>query len=139
MGIAYRAISMRKLLLQLGMLCIVIIFASAGHAFAQSTADASICGDDPLAKLFCSTSLSAMLDGAFQASISLGAILAMLRIGYAGYLYMGSDFWGTKQHAKDVFRDAVVGLLILLAIYLILFQINPQILSLDILKTLPQN
>jgi hypothetical protein len=48
---------------------------------------------------------------------------------------MGSDIWSTKQHAKDVFRDAVVGLLLLLAIYLILYQINPDILSLSVLQS----
>ena len=60
--------------------------------------------------------------------------IAMLRIGFAGYLYMGSaDMWSSKTRAKEVFQDAIIGLLILLAIYMILYQINPDILELKIL------
>ena len=99
-------------------------------------AGSDLCGGDPLSKLFCAENIPDMLNRAFQIAISVGAILAMLRIGYAGYLYMGSaDMWSTKQHAKDVFRDAVIGLLLLLAIWLILYQINPCILNLDVLQT----
>ena len=102
----------------------------------QATAGTGLCGGDALSDLFCKASLPDMLNGAFQIAISVGAILAMLRIAYGGYLYMGSaDMWSSKQHAKEVFRDAVIGLLLLLAIYLILYQINPCILNLDVLNT----
>jgi threonine/homoserine/homoserine lactone efflux protein len=77
-----------------------------------------------------------MLNQVFQLAIALGGVLAMLRIGYAGWLYMGSeDMWSSKTHAKEVFRDAIIGLLILLAIWLILNQINPDMLKLKILQT----
>lgn len=106
----------------------VLTFANV--AYAQST---TLCGgDDSLAKLFCATDLSSTLNAAFQLSILLGAVLAMLRIGFAGWLYMGSDIWSNKQSAVKIFQDAIIGLLILLAIYMILFQINPDILSLKI-------
>lgn len=135
MGTAYRTIIMRKIFIHIGLLGIFFFLVSGGSAFAQSSNDAQLCGSDPLSNLFCAQDLSQMVNGAFQISISLGAILAMLRIGYAGYLYMGSDFWSNKQHAKEVFRDAIIGLLILLAIYLILFQINPDILKLNVLQS----
>lgn len=111
---------------------LVTLNLSAHVAYAQTQQEAPLCGSDPLSNLFCSASLAEMINGAFTVSISLGAILAMLRIGYAGYLYMGSDMWSNKQHARDVFRDAVIGLLLLLAIWLILNQINPDILKLDV-------
>ena len=60
---------------------------------------------------------------------------AVLRLVYAGYLYMGTDMWSSKKHATDVIRDTVLGLLILLAIYLVLYQINPQILNLNVVLT----
>jgi hypothetical protein len=102
---------------------------------ATGAADCTaMAGSDPLSALFCGRSLPEMVNGLFQIAIQVGAILAMLRIGYAGYLYMGSaDMWSSLQHAKDVFRDAIIGLLLLLAIYLILYQINPCILDLGVL------
>jgi hypothetical protein len=115
----------------------VIPFIVASTAYAQTgAADNGLCGGDALSQLFCSTNLADMLNQIFKLSITLGGVLAMLRIGYAGWLYMGSaDMWSTKQHAKDVFRDAIIGLLLLLAIWLILYQINPDILKLNIMGT----
>ena len=98
--------------------------------------NASTCGTDSLSKMFCEMTLPDVLNNLFQIAISVGAILAMLRIAYAGYLYMGSaDMWSTKQHAKDVFRDAIIGLLLLLSIWLILYQINPCLLDLQVLQS----
>lgn len=104
-------------------------------AFAQASGDQSLCGGDALSNLFCADSLSSMLNQIFQLAITLGGVLAVLRIGYAGWLYMGrEEMWSTKQRAKDVFRDAIIGLLLLLAIWLILNQINPDILKLKLLQ-----
>ena len=73
-----------------------------------------------------------LLNGLFTASLSVVAMLAVLRIAYAGWLYMGSaDMWSNKSAAKDVFQDAILGLLLLLGVWLILYQINPDILNLD--------
>lgn len=81
--------------------------------------------------------LSAFINGLFKFAIVIGAIGAVLRIAYAGYLYMGqSDMWSTKGQAKDILRDVTLGLLLLLAIYLILYQINPDILQLNALKNI---
>jgi len=89
-------------------------------------------GDSLISGLFGEGPLSlvTMLDTAFKVAINVGAILAMLRIMWAGWLYMGSaDMWSNKNKAKQVFQDAIIGLLLLLGIYLILYQINPQILN----------
>lgn len=74
--------------------------------------------------------LGAMLNAAFIVAINVGAILAMMRIMWAGWLYMGAaDMWSNKHHAKEVFQDAIIGLLILLAVWIILRTINPDILN----------
>lgn len=81
--------------------------------------------------------LSAMLSNAFSIALSVGAMLAVLRIAYAGYLYMGqADMWSTKGHAKEVFRNTLIGLLLLFGIWLILNQINPDILQLNVFRNL---
>lgn len=78
--------------------------------------------------------VGSMLNTAFIVAINVGAILAMMRIMWAGWLYMGSaDMWSSKHHAKEVFQNAIIGLLILLAIWIILNQINPDILNITFL------
>ena len=53
-------------------------------------------------------------------------------IVWGGYLYMFKDSFAAKTNAKEKITNAVIGLLLLLGIYLILYQINPQILNLSI-------
>ena len=76
--------------------------------------------------------LGTFINGAFKFTLSIGAILAVLRIAYAGYQYMSSDAWGEKSHAKEILADVTIGLLLLLSVYMILYQINPQIMNLHI-------
>ena len=68
----------------------------------------------------------------FIAAISFGAIFAVFRLAWAGFLYIGSDLWTSKEKAKEIIRDTLLGLFLLLAIWLILRQINPDILNLKI-------
>jgi ABC-type Na+ efflux pump permease subunit len=79
--------------------------------------------------------LPGYINSIFKITLSVGAIMAVLRIAYGGYLYMGSaDMWGNKQQAKEAIGDAIVGLLLLFAIYLILNQINPNLLNLNVMS-----
>jgi hypothetical protein len=48
---------------------------------------------------------------------------------------MLKDSVSLKQNAKDIFRDAIIGLLILLSVWLVLYQINPNILNLNFVQT----
>ncbi len=70
----------------------------------------------------------------FKTAIVVGAMLAVLRLGYAGFIYLTSDLPGKKGNAKDIISNAILGLLLLLSVWLILRQINPQILNLNILQ-----
>lgn len=80
-------------------------------------------GDKPLANFF---------NKLFAFSLSIGAILAVVMIVYGGYLYMFKDSFASKLNAKEKITNAVIGLLLLLGVYLILYQINPEILNLNI-------
>ena len=89
--------------------------------------------------VFNSGSLPAYINAIFTTALSIGAILAVLRIAYAGYMYMGSaDMWGNKQKAREILGDAIIGLLLLFGIYLILNQINPNLLNLNVLQDISQ-
>lgn len=92
-------------------------------------------GSSKLGQLYANQGdLSGFVNGLFKFALAIGAIVAVLRIAYAGYLYMGTDMWSTKSEARKILGDVTLGLLLLLAIYLILYQINPDILSLNALK-----
>ena len=90
-----------------------------------------------LSGLFSGSSLASLFSAAFTMALSAGAILAVLRLAYAGWLYMGAaDMWGSKQKAKDVIRDAILGLLLLIGIWIVLNQINPCLPNLNVLQTI---
>jgi hypothetical protein len=79
--------------------------------------------------------LSTFINGLFGFALAVGAILAVLRLVYAGFLYMGqSDMWSRKGEARAIMGNVVLGLLLLLGIWIILNQINPDILTLSALQ-----
>ncbi|PIR84177.1 hypothetical protein COU18_00270 [Candidatus Kaiserbacteria bacterium CG10_big_fil_rev_8_21_14_0_10_51_14] len=82
---------------------------------------------------------SDFINGLFRFALVVGAIAAVLRIAYAGYLYMGSDMWSQKGVAKEILTDVTLGLLLLLSIWIILYQINPDILKLRALDVVRSN
>src|SRR3989344_5051562 len=85
------------------------------------------------------TALRDFLNKVFVGAISLGAILAVLRLAWAGFTYMSSDLWSTKEHSKEIIQDTLLGLFLLLSIWLILTQINPQILKLEVAAENPSS
>src|SRR3989344_322346 len=93
-------------------------------------------GSRKLSDAYNTAELGPFLQKVFVGAISLGAILAVLRLAYAGFVYMASDLWTSKEKAKEIIKDTLLGLFLLLAIWLILHQINPDILKLDILQNI---
>ena len=89
-----------------------------------------------LNNLYSTSDLSGFLNGFFKFAIAIGAIVAVIRIAQAGYLYMGSDIWSNKSRAKEILNQVALGLVLLLAIYLILYQINPDIVKLNAIKNI---
>jgi hypothetical protein len=137
MGTAYRKITMPQAAARVlfTALFATSIFVS-NVAYAADTN--AMCTGGSFAQLFCQTDMTSMLNTIFQLAIGVGGVLAILRIVWAGWLYMGADFdnVGSKSKAKEVFQNAIIGLLLLLAIWLILNQINPQILDLNLVESL---
>lgn len=87
--------------------------------------------------VFSSGSLPEFFNALFTFALSAGGILAVIMIAYGGFLYLwaGADNPGTLTKAKNKIRGAIIGLVLLLSIYLILYQINPQLLNLDIFNS----
>ena len=115
------------------------VFLGVHTTFAQDgfvpLADLGSSGGSKLSNLYTSKDLAGYMNALFAFAISLGGVLAVLRIAYAGYLYMGTDSWAKKGEGIAVLQETMLGLLLLLSIYLILWQINPGLLDLNVLKS----
>lgn len=72
------------------------------------------------------------LEGAFKIGLAIAATLAVVMITIGGFQYMTTDSVYNKTEGKDKIQNAIVGLLIALLIWLILFTINPNLLKFDI-------
>ncbi len=121
------------------LLTLFAVLIAPYFAHAAEECKAGFC---PLASVDNSPKLRALYDSdqnlvtyinsLFKIAISVGAIIAVIRLGIAGYAYMGGDMWHTKQKAKEIITDVFFGLLLLLSIWIILYQINPNLLNLNI-------
>lgn len=121
-------------LMTLASICLLLPFIVHAQGFVPLAETPS---GSKLGQLHKSGDFSNFINGLFKFAIAIGAIVAVLRLAYAGYLYMGqSDMWSHKGEAKDIIKDVTIGLLLLLAIYLILYQINRDILSLKALRNI---
>ena len=92
-----------------------------------------------LAGIFSDVDLSTFFKQLFIFAISIGGVIAVFKLGQAGWLYMTGDTLGTVggiRRAKDIVRSVIIGLLFLLSGWLLLNQINSGILNLDVLHQL---
>ncbi len=134
-----------RILIITGLLCISVFGiahadqSNAGNGGGAPPAFVSLAqyNNSNLRGLYSNTApgdLSSVFNKVFTILLSIGAMAAVLRLVYAGYLYMMSDLWTSKQRAAGIIRDVTIGVLLLLSIYLILYQINPDLLKLNILR-----
>ncbi len=73
------------------------------------------------------------LNAVFKMSISIGAVVAVSQFVYGGLTYMLSESGAVQMgESKGRMTNAVLGLLMLLATYIVFMQINPDMLSLDV-------
>jgi hypothetical protein len=73
--------------------------------------------------------LQGMIVGIFTWGVSIAGLLAIIYIVIGGVQYMTTDSIFNKEDGKNKIQSAVVGLLIVLAGWLILNEINPSILT----------
>jgi len=72
----------------------------------------------------------------FRLSIGIGALIAVIKITFAGIKYMGTDSFSSKEEAKKDITGALFGLLIMLSTVVILQLIYPNILNINVLQKL---
>jgi|SRR3989344_77488 len=83
------------------------------------------------------TNLSAYLSKMFNLVISLAAVLAFVMITWGGITYATTDAWFKKEEGKNIITNAVWGLVLVIASWLILYTINPQILNFNLVLPKP--
>ncbi len=68
----------------------------------------------------------------FKILISIGAILSVVTLVYAGVSYILSEAFETKGEAKNRMKAALFGMIILVGAWLLLNTINPALLNFDL-------
>ena len=85
----------------------------------------------------CKTDLSTYLPNMFNLMVGIAAGLAFIMITLGGITYATSDALSGKSQGKEWVTNAITGLLVVIGAYVILYTINPQILSFNIGITAP--
>ncbi len=78
------------------------------------------------------TTLEKYLPAVFNLSIGLAAAMAFVAITLGGITYATSDALSGKQNGRDLITNAVWGLLLVIAAWIILYTINPKILTFNL-------
>jgi type IV secretory pathway VirB2 component (pilin) len=82
--------------------------------------------------------IGAYLNLLIKLFIGLCAVLAVVMIVIGGIEYMTSELLSGKEHGRERLTGAVLGLLVALGAYALLYTINPDILKTDIDSSLTQ-
>jgi hypothetical protein len=77
-------------------------------------------------------SLGSYIPGLFNLMIGVAAVIAVAYIIWGGIEYITTDSWNGKQDGKNRIWNAVIGLVIVITSYLILYTINPNLLNLNL-------
>jgi len=77
----------------------------------------------------CQSNFETYLPGLFKFSIGLAGVLAFVMITFGGILYATTDAIQSKSEGRKYIENAVVGLLMVIGAYAILYTINPQFLE----------
>ncbi len=71
------------------------------------------------------------LTGAYQLAIGAAVVLALIMIIWGGFDYMLSESITGKGEGKKKIENAVIGLLLALGSYAILYTVNPKLVQFD--------
>jgi len=83
--------------------------------------------------------VSTFIQGLVKFSIGIAGALAVLMIIWGGIQYISTDAWGKKSDAKGVIQNAIIGFILAIGAYSILYTINPKLVDINIgIKNLPR-
>lgn len=126
---------------------VLFLILTAGYAHAQTQQTSQFCTGGtctyvPLEPLPClagstgckngaldTSSIASAIPNAFKLLIGAGAIIAVVMIVLGALTYMFSDIAGNKKNALTRIRNAMWAIVILVSSYLILYTINPDLVT----------
>lgn len=68
-------------------------------------------------------------------TVTIGALYGVVKIAFAGVKYSMSDIITSKESAKEDIQGVLLGLAILLIPFIVLKEINPNLVNLDVLSS----
>ncbi|HEY4508701.1 MAG TPA: hypothetical protein VJC13_00235 [Candidatus Paceibacterota bacterium] len=78
------------------------------------------------------TDLTTYIPAAFKFGIGLAAVMAFVMITFGGIMYATSDAITGKSQGREYIEHALWGLILVIGAYVLLYTINPKILSFDL-------
>ncbi len=76
--------------------------------------------------------INSFIPGAIKLAISIASALSVIYIIVGGVQYITTDSMGGKSNAKGTIENAIMGLLLAIGSYAILYTINPKLVVFDI-------
>ncbi|MFM2414415.1 MAG: hypothetical protein RI911_108 [Candidatus Parcubacteria bacterium] len=77
--------------------------------------------------------LGEFINAVFRMTISIAAVVAVCQFVYGGIVYMMTESGAVQMgESKERMRNALLGLIMLLATYVVFNQINPELLNLGL-------
>lgn len=86
----------------------------------------------------CTADINSYLGGFLNLVIGIGAVLAMIMIGFYGFQYAVSDSASVKMANSAKLWEIVQGLLLIISAYAIIYTINPALLNFSLEITTPK-
>src|SRR3990167_443589 len=117
---------------------LILIFAlrpAAAQTLPEVTAPQPVSLEVRIGELTQAANIAEYIAGIFRYALSIGGVIATVMVVYGGvkWLLAAGDS-GKISEAKTTITNAVLGLILLLGSYVILFTINPEIVRLRALK-----
>ncbi|MBI2086781.1 MAG: hypothetical protein HYT69_01255 [Candidatus Zambryskibacteria bacterium] len=86
----------------------------------------------PANELVQTVTTATYIPGLFRLIIGIAGVLAVVRIIFGGIKYMSTDAFSGKNEAKGVIENALWGLLLAMAAWLIVYTINPGLVNFNL-------
>lgn len=86
----------------------------------------------------CTADINSYLGGFLGLVIGIGAVIAMILLGFYGFQYALSDSASVKMANKDKLWEILQGLLLIISAYAIIYTINPALLTFSLEITAPK-
>lgn len=127
---------MKKILKTLTTLIVLVVlcvsFSETAYALGEYTPLAPLPGTQITGNAAGQTNLETYIPAIFRLSIGIAAVMAFVAITFGGIMYATADALANKSQGREIVTNAIVGLLLVLGAWIILYTINPKILRFDL-------